>query len=129
MILLARDKVSPRARPSVLLRYVVARRENVDLELFSVHSRSEEKALIVFSSERTAQTFARSRAPEREWHVRVCSAGELVSLLLGLYAGVNWVLLDPLPRHLVDKDTPENLVRCEDFIDYLLEHSRGRSSA
>ena len=129
MILLARDKVNPRARPSVLLQYVVARRENVDLELFSIRSRSEEKALIVFSSERIAQTFALSRALEWEWHVRVCSAGELVSLLLGLYAGVNWVLLDPLPRHLVDKDMTENLVRCDDFIDYLLEHSRGGSSA
>ena len=124
MVSLAYNKVSSRARPLVLLHYMVARQQNVNLELFIVPLRFEEKALLVFSSERTAQTFTLSRTtPEWEWHVRACSAGELVSLLLGLYADINWILLDPLPRRALDKDMPENLVRCDDFIDYLLEHS------
>jgi hypothetical protein len=104
----------------VLLRYVIARQGNKGPELFSFSIGSDEEALAVFSSGRAAQSFALSNTLGWEWHARVCSAGELVSLLLGPYAGIEWVLLDPLPGCLAAGDTPANFMRWENFVDYLL---------
>ena len=115
-----RDRAGHHARGPVLLRHVIARRGNKGLELFRLSLGFDEEALLVFSSRRAAQNFAFSSALEREWYARECSAGELTSLLLGPYAGIEWVLLDPLPGRLAAGDTPTNLMRWESFIDYLL---------
>jgi hypothetical protein len=52
---------------------------------------------------------------------RECSAGELVSLLLGPYEGIEWVLLDPLPGSLTAGGAQTNLMSRQRFVDYLLE--------
>ncbi len=109
----------PAGQP-VLLHYVLAREGNQGPVLFRLSLGFDEQALAVFSSGRAAQSFALSNALGQEWHTRICSAGELASLLLGPYACIECVLLDPLPGCLAAGDTPTNLTRWEDFLDYLL---------
>jgi hypothetical protein len=109
----------PAGRP-VLLHYVLAREGNQGLILFRLPLCFDEEALAVFSSGRAAQSFALSNALGQEWRTRICSTGELASLLLGPYACIEWMLHDPLPGCLAAGDTPTNLTRCEDFVDYLL---------
>lgn len=104
----------------VLLQYVLARDGNKGPELFRLPLGFDEEALVVFSSGRAAQRFALSNALGQEWRTRICSAGELVSWLLGPYMGTEWVLLDPLPGYSAAEDTPTNRTRWEDFVDYLL---------
>ncbi len=116
----ARDKIGRHAGRPVLLRYVIARQRNKGPELFSVPIGSGEEALAVFSSRRAARSFALSNALGWEWYPRACSAGELVSMLLGPYAGIQWVLLDPLPGCLAAGDAPANFMPWENFVDYLL---------
>jgi len=110
----------------VLLQYVLAREENKGSVLFSLPLGFDEEALVVFSSERAAQSFALSNVLGKEWCTRICSAGELASLLLGPYVGTEWVLLDPLPGCLTAGNTPTNLTRWEDFLDYLLGQAVGK---
>ena len=104
----------------VLLQYVLTRKGNKGPVLFSLPIGFDEEALLVFSSGRAAQSFALSNALGQEWRTKICSAGELVSWLLGPYMSIEWVLLDPLPGCLAAGDTPTNPTRWEDFVDYLL---------
>jgi hypothetical protein len=50
--------------------------------------------------------------------VRVCTPGELVSLLVGLYIGVEWVALDPRPGRRGGETA--NVMPRENFVHYLL---------
>jgi hypothetical protein len=104
----------------VLLHYVLAREGNQGPVLFRLPLGFDEEALAVFSSGRAAQSFALSNALGQEWRTKICSAGELASWLLGPYACIECVLLDPLPGYLAAGDSPTNLTRWEDFLDYLL---------
>lgn len=104
----------------VLLQYVLAREGNQGPVLFRLPLGFDEEALVVFSSGTAAQSFALSNALGQEWRTKICSVGELVSWLLGPYMGIEWVVLDPLPGYLATGDTPTNLMRWEDFVDYLL---------
>ncbi|MDX6381732.1 MAG: hypothetical protein QOI57_2756 [Rubrobacteraceae bacterium] len=104
----------------VLLRYAIARCEDNNPKLFRVPLKSGEEALPVFSSRRAAQSFVYSNAFGWEWYTKEFSSGELVSLLLGPYLDVEWVLLDPPPAYLATEYSPANLMRWESFIDYLL---------
>lgn len=74
---------------------------------------------------------ARRQGDGTEWFAKECYPSELVSLLTGPYAGVEWVLLDPLPGCLVSKDRPTNLMRSDNFVDYLsgLRTASGSSAA
>jgi len=56
-----------------------------------------EKALPVFSFEDEAGMFLGLGTLRGGWRVRETTTGELVSILLGPHADVEWVLLDPLP--------------------------------
>jgi len=53
--------------------------------------------LPVFSFQEDAEFFLGLESAEADWWLRETSTGELVSLLLGLCAGVDKVALDPLP--------------------------------
>ena len=90
------------------------------MRLLQVPLEFGEEAVVLFSSWETAQDFFLSKVYRGEWYARECFAGELVSLLLGLYVGIGWVLLDPLPGCLTLGGTPANLVRREDFVNHLL---------
>jgi hypothetical protein len=56
-----------------------------------------ETVLPVFSFQDEGEIFLRLGAAEADWYLRETTTGELVSLLLGLCAGIDKVALDPLP--------------------------------
>ncbi len=56
-----------------------------------------ETVLPVFSFQEEGEFFLGLEATKADWWTRETSTGELVSLLLGLYARVDKVALDPLP--------------------------------
>jgi hypothetical protein len=56
-----------------------------------------ETVLPVFSFQEEGEFFLALEASEADWWPRETTAGELVSLLLGLCSGVDKVALDPLP--------------------------------
>ena len=77
----------------------------------------------VFSREREAASFLRAAGLEGGWRTRGTSLGELVSLLLGPYADVSRVVLDPPTG---DAGSPEGAAGVErrDFVDHLMRDSR-----
>ena len=107
-------------RQPALPYYVIARYEANGLELLQVPLRSGEETLPVFSSEVVARDFLLSRALKQDWYVRESYAGELVSLLLGLCAGVEWVRIDPPPGEQAAEANPAEIAHWESFVGYLL---------
>lgn len=104
----------------VLKHHTLARRGEHGPELLHVALRDGREVLPVFSSEETARAFLRSRDLGEIWYARECYAGELVSLLLGLYSGLDGVLLDPVDGNPLDGYVPENFMYGESFVGYLL---------
>lgn len=86
------------------------------------------EVLPLFSSGETARNFLDSRGLGDTWCARECYAGELVSLLLGLYAGIDGVLLDPVHGNPVEGYVPENFMYWESFVGYLLGGVSARPS-
>lgn len=117
-----RDEVRRPALRPVLLHYAIARHgEDGLLRLLHVPLGFNEEALVVFSSWEAAQRYFLCEVFSGEWYARECSGGDLVSLLLGPYEGIGWVLLDPLPGKLTAGDVQTNLMSRQHFVDYLLE--------
>lgn len=104
----------------VLRYHALALRGGHGPELFRVTLRDGREVLPVFSSGGTARDFLVSRDLGEVWYARECCAGELVSLLLGLYAGLDGVLLDPVHGNPLDGYVPENFMFGESFVGYLL---------
>lgn len=114
----------------VLLHYAIARYGDDGLRLLHVPLGFGEEAMVVFSSWETARRYYLSRRHflsevfGEEWHVRVCSAGELVSLLLGPYESIEWVLLFPQPGMRVAEGRMQaGLASRERFVKQLLEQA------
>ncbi len=100
------------------LHYVVARDGEKGLEVLCVPSKEKGGVLQAFSAGWAARGYLFAEAPGGGWYVRACTPGELVSLLVGPCAGVEWVALDPRPgRHTGEA---ANLMPWENFVDYLL---------
>ena len=110
----APDTARRRGLCSVLLHYAIARQGYNGLSLFHVPLGLDEEALVVFSSWQAVQRFFLSEVFSGE-----CSAGELISLLLGPYEGIEWVLLDPLAGGLTAGGAHTNLISQERFVDHL----------
>ena len=117
-----------RAPRPVLLHHAITQDGADGPKLLHVPLGLDEEALVVFSSWETAQKYYVSRRHflsevfSEEWYARACSAGEMVSLLLGPYEGLRWVLLDPQPGvRFVAGSTQANLVSRKWFADQLLE--------
>ena len=126
----AHDEVARTALSPVLLHYAIARHGNDGLRLLHVPLGFGEEALVVFSSRETARRYCLSRRQflsevfGEEWHARVCSACELVLLLLGPYEGLDWVLLDPQPgMRFAEGSTQAYLASRERFVNQLLEQA------
>jgi hypothetical protein len=115
----AHDEVRPPTLRPVLLHYAIARHGEDGLRLLHVPLGFDEEALVVFSSWKAAQRYFLSDVSGKAWYTRECSAGELVSLLLGPYEEIEWVLLDPLSDCLSVGGTA-NLMGREHFVDHLL---------
>ncbi len=116
-----RDEVRRSTQRPVLLHYTIARHGEGGLRLLHVPLGFGEEALMVFSSWEAAQRYFLREVFRGEWYARECSGGELVSLLLGPYEGIEWVLLDPLPGNLTAGGAQTNLMSRQRFVDYLLE--------
>ena len=100
------------------LHHVVTRDGDKGLEVLRVSLRGKGDALPVFSAGWAARGYLFAEAPGGGWYVKTCAPGELISLLVGPCAGVEWVMLDPRPgRHAGEV---ANLMRWENFVDYLL---------
>lgn len=104
----------------ILSPYVIVSHKMCGLELLRISLKSGEEVLPVFSSSEAAQRFLSSGDLGESWRVRECSAGEMVSLLLGPCVNVERVLLNPLPEPLAAKDGLINSVYRESFIASLL---------
>ena len=108
---------APERRPAPL-HYVVARDGEKGLEVLRVPSKGNGEALPVFSAGWAARGYLFAAAPGGGWYVKRCVPGELVSLLVGPCAGIEWVMLDPRPgRH---NGEVANLMPWENFVAYLL---------
>jgi hypothetical protein len=107
-----------RERRPAPLHYVVAKDSDNGLEVLRVPLLGKGEALPVFSAGWAARGYLFAEAPDGGWYVKTCAPGELVSLLVGSCAGLEWVMLDPRPgRHLGEV---ANLMPWENFVDYLL---------
>jgi hypothetical protein len=109
-------------------RYAIARHADNGPRLLHVPLGFGEEALVLFSSWEAARGYCSSRRRflsevfSEEWHARECSTGELVSLLLGPYEGIEWVLLDPPAGvRFVAEGAQADLMSRERFIHYLVE--------
>lgn len=111
----------------VLRHHALARLEGHGPELLHVVLRDGKEVLPLFSSGETARDFLDSRDLGETWYARECYAGELVSMLLGLYTGLDGVLLDPVYGNSRDGYVPENFMYVESFIGYLLGEGSGAS--
>ena len=78
------------------MSWLIARHDNAQLELLTIDAGGE-KALPVFSFEEEAEAFLSLSALGTYWWIRETTPGELVSVLYGPCASVEWVALDPLP--------------------------------
>jgi hypothetical protein len=104
--------------------WLIARNENSRLEILATGETGGEKALPVFSHEEEAEVFLRlSEASDDEWRARESTAGELISMLSGPWAGVKEVALDPLPEMIAQRTLRLVTLSRERFMDLVL--SRG----
>jgi hypothetical protein len=119
-----REHINPTrlyAESYVTSQYVIARYKKEGLELLRVSLQTgDDEALPVFSYKKPAREFLRSGNFGAEWYVRESYNGELVSLLLGPYADVDWILPNPLPKPLAAEDALLNLLNRENFVCLLL---------
>jgi hypothetical protein len=99
------------------LHYVVARDGDKGLEVLRVLLEGKGQVLPVFSAGWAARGYLFAEAPSGGWYVKACIPGELVSLLVGPCAGVEWVMLDPRPVRYTGEAA--NLMPRENFVDYL----------
>ena len=83
--------------------------------------------LPVFSFEEEAQAFLELLGEEEKgtgWRSRETTAGELISVLLGLCVQVKRVALDPLPLSCGGAGLPFISVKREHFVQHLMGQSR-----
>lgn len=107
----------PERRPAHL-HHVVARQGVKGLEMLRFpSSQGGGQVLPVFTARWAARGYLFSEAPGGGWYARACSPGEIVSHLVGLYADVRWVALDPMPGR---RNGAANMMPRENFVDYLL---------
>jgi hypothetical protein len=103
----------------VLVHHVVARQGDKGLEVLCVPLEGKGETLPVFTAGWAARGYLfAGEPPGGGWYVRACTPGELVSLLVGLYAGVEWVALDPMLGR--SGGEVASVMPRENFVDYLL---------
>jgi hypothetical protein len=76
--------------------WLIAAQAHGGMEVLTIDAGGE-TVLPVFSFQEEGEFFLDLEATEADWWPRETTTGELVSLLLGLCAGVDKVALDPLP--------------------------------
>jgi hypothetical protein len=105
--------------------WLIARNENSRLEVLATGLTGGEKALPVFSHEEEAEMFLRLWEVGFDgWQVRESTSGELISVLYGPCAGVECVVLDPLPEMIVERTVGLVSLSRERFVDLMLSRER-----
>ena len=112
----------PERRPA-RVHYVVTRDGEKGLEVLRVLLERKGGVLPVFSAGWVARGYLFAEAPGGGWYVRACTPDELVSLIVGPCAGVEWVALDTRPGPRSGGEVA-NLMPRENFVDYLLGLTR-----
>ena len=113
-----RDETDVSAVRPVLVHHLVARQGDKGLEVLRISLQGKGETLPVFTAGWAACRYLFAEPPGCGWYVRACTPGELVSLLVGLYASVEWVALDPRPGR--SGGEVANVMPRENFVDYLL---------
>ena len=106
-------------RRSAPLHYVVAKDGDKGLEVLRAPLLGNSDALPVFSAGWAARGYLFAEAPGGGWYVRACIPGQLISLLAGPCASVEWIALDSRPGPRSGGEAA-NLMPRENFVDYLL---------
>jgi hypothetical protein len=78
-------------RSPALLHYVVVRHGEKGLEVLRIRLEGKGEVLPVFSAAWAARGYLFAEAPGGGWYVSTYTPGELISLLVGPCAGVEWV--------------------------------------
>ncbi len=102
--------------------WLIAKYENCRMRVLTTGADKGE-TLPIFSFEEEAESFLGLAAPGSGWRIEVTTPEELTSVLLGPYADVQKVALDPLP---VADSAVVDLVSLdrERFVRNLLDESR-----
>lgn len=108
--------------------WLIARSGYHRIEVLTVDNGGDE-VLPVFSGEEEAGTFLRFATPASGWRVRGTSAGELISMLFGPYAGVGKVALDPSPEILSGEAVGLVSLDRDRFVGHLERTARGARPA
>jgi hypothetical protein len=109
-------------RRSAPFHYVVAKDGDKGLEVLRMPLKGNGDALPVFSAGWAARGYLFAEGPGGGWYVNTCTPGELISLLVGPCAGVEWVALDTRPGR--SEGEASNVMPWENFVDYLLGLTR-----
>ena len=117
-------------KSSALLRrplWIITSYQNDQMELLTIDADVDGCFLAVFSFEEEAEAFLHLSVDgeKKEWQSKQTKAGELVSVLLGPYAHVKQVALDPLPLPLGRAMLALVSVNWDTFLQYLLEDRNG----
>jgi hypothetical protein len=98
------------------------------MDLYTIYPDLDGGFLAVFSFEEEAEAFLWLLGDEEKqqgWHSEQTTAGGLVSVLLGPYADMKRVALDPLPLPVGRAMLPLVSINRDPFLQYLLEERRG----
>ena len=108
--------------------WIITSYQNKRMEVLTIEPEVEGSFLAVFSFEEEAEAFLGLLLDGEEnrkgWRSEQKKAGELVSVLLGHYAGVERVALDPLPLPADRVMLPLVSVSRDTFLGYLSEEGR-----
>jgi hypothetical protein len=85
----------PRQTPEAVSYWLIAEKRNNRIQVLTIRTDGGQETLPVFSSEEEAEIFLRFGGVSGGWRTRGSGAGDLVSVLSGLCAGVQEVALDP----------------------------------
>lgn len=101
--------------------------QNYPMDVFTIDPHGDGGYLAVFSFKEEAEAFLSLLEDDQksDWQSRETSLGELVSVLLGLCAGVRRVALDPLPLSCCGVSLPLVSVNRERFVQDLMGGFRG----
>ena len=99
--------------------HVVARDGDEGLEVLRVPMEGKGQVLPVFSAGWAARGYLFAEAPGGGWYARAYTSDEMISMLAGPCAGVEWVALDSRPGRR-SAGGAANVMPRKHFVDYLL---------
>jgi hypothetical protein len=107
--------------------WLIIKHDGLHMSVLTIELTGGQKVLPVFGHAEEAETFLRA-LEDSGWQIRETAAGELVSVLFGLYANIRKVALDP-PAPGAGAEVLARLVSLgrEDFVDLLTSGAEARS--